>query len=93
MQVLLVGHPNFGVYVHGTGEATGDGCFLSVVAHSLTGEEGRSTVAELNDDGAVDCLCRFEHGINGAAARAVYSGDGEFVFVSVAEQFGYFVAV
>ena len=76
-----------GMHVLGSSHASEDGVALGLVGlQALSGEEGSTSVGELDDDGGVHGSGGLEASVDGVSGGAVDGGDGEAVLLSVLEE-------
>lgn len=69
--------------VVGSGNTTGNGGVLAVVAHTLTGEVGSTTVGQLQDDGAFLVASSLESRDNHRRGGDVDGRDGKVLLLGV----------
>lgn len=55
-----------GADILSTSDGTNDGGLLVLVAQALTGEVGRATIGELDNDWGLDVACGFKCSVDGA---------------------------
>ena len=81
---------HFGQFVHMlcSADSSCNGSLLRIIGQALSGDKSRTAVGELNDHRRIDIPRRFQHSVDGVAARAVHGRHGKSFFLGKSEQFG-----